>query len=73
MNNTPFENLANAIIVNAANDYRKALKDLQCNADYGPALQMKSDCERFFLSSWFSALTSVDGNRLMGMLQKEVA
>ena len=27
--NDPYENLANAIIVQAANDYRKALRDLK--------------------------------------------
>lgn len=71
--NSPYENLANAIIVKAADDYRKALKDLKRNRSYGPALQMKSECERFFHSDWFSALTTVDGNRLMGMLRAEVA
>lgn len=70
---TAYENLANAIIVCAANDYRKALKELKQNSSYVPAIIMKNDCERFFASEWFSALSKVDGNRLMRMLREEVA
>lgn len=69
---SPYENLASAIIVKAADDYRKALKELRRNPDYRPALQTKSDCEHFFHSGWFSVLTAVDGNRLMRMLRAEV-
>ena len=36
-------------------------------------LDDKNDCERFFRSSWYKTLTSVDGEFLMRTLQKEVA
>ena len=69
---SPYENLANAIAELAAKDYRKALKDLKRSPRNDAALQMKAECERFFRSGWYEALTSIDGERLMAMLQREV-
>ena len=71
--NTPYENLANAIIVQAANDYRAALRTLEQNPKYPPALQDKSEVEGFFRSEWYTLLTSVDGETLLRMLREEVA
>lgn len=69
----PYRELANAIVIQAANDYRKALRDLKKNSSYEPALIMVGDCERFFKSSWFSFLTELNGEVLMNDLKKEVA
>ena len=71
--NDPYENLANAIIVQAANDYRKALRDLKRNTDYAPALRDKSEVERFFRSGWYQMLTPVSGELLLKKLQAEGA
>ena len=71
--NDPYENLANAIILQAANDYRAALRTLERNPKYAPALQDKSEVERFFRSEWYKLLTSVDGETLLRMLREEVA
>lgn len=30
------------------------------------------ECERFFRSGWYQALTSVDGEHLMAKLRKEI-
>ncbi len=68
----PYEALANAIILQAVTDYRKALKQLARTPDYKPALKDKRECEAFFQSQWFKVLTTVDGTRLMNQLQKEV-
>ena len=68
---TTYENLANAIILRAVEDYREALRDLEVNPRYPLALRTVSDVERFFRSGWFSALTSLDGVVLMKKLQKE--
>lgn len=66
------ENLANAIVVQAAEDYRRALKALKrCDRDR-EAIAMKEECERFFQSGWFSVLTSVNGEWLMRKLREEV-
>ena len=69
----PYENLANAIILQAVADYRKALKQLKQNPDYPEALGTKREVERFFHSQWFQCLTKVDGPALLKTLQKEVA
>lgn len=58
----PYENLANAIVIRAADDYRmtenpKELKEI----------------EAFFLSGWFTALTKTDGGSILKMLREEKA
>lgn len=68
----PYENLANAIIVQATEDYRRALKALKRRCRDKDALAVKEECERFFQSGWFSVLTSVDGEWLMRKLKDEV-
>ena len=68
----PYENLANAIIIQAAKDYSKALRRLRkCSRDRTAGC-IKQDCERFFRSGWFQTLTSLDGDLLMEKIQKEV-
>ena len=57
---TPYENLANAIVLSAVRDYRNSTsKD-----------EMQS-IERFFRSEWFSVLTSVDAEFLIQTLREE--
>ena len=68
---TPYENLANGIVLRAVDDYRDALRDLRVNPSYPDALRTVSEVERFFRSGWFSVLTSVDGVLLLEKLQKE--
>ena len=68
----PYENLANAIILQAVKDYRQALKLLGRNSKCTSALSTKDECERFFRSEWFRYLTSVDGNMLIRKLKAEV-
>ncbi len=67
-----YENLANAIILQAVKDYRDALKALKRNPDYRIAQSGKKECEQFFCSEWFQALTSIDGRMLIRKLQREV-
>lgn len=67
----PYQNLANAIILKAVDDYRDALRDLRINPSYPDAQRTVSEVERFFRSVWFSALTSLDGVALMEKLRKE--
>lgn len=69
---TSYEGLANAIIVQAAKDYRAALMVLSENPRSILANRDKAECERFFLGKWFSELTEVDGKWLMRKLQREV-
>ena len=69
---TIYENLANAIILQAVKDYRMALKGLKANPRNRTAQAEKAEIERFFRSQWYSSLTDVDGEMLILSLQKEV-
>lgn len=67
-----YENLANAIILQAVKDYRMALRSLKVNPRNRTAQADKAEIERFFRSQWYSALTDVKGEMLIRSLQKEV-
>ena len=69
----PFEELANAIVLQAVTDYRKALKALRINPKNKDVLSDSTDCEAFFRSEWYSMLTSIDGETLLSKLRSEVA
>ena len=57
----PYERLANAIILSAAADYRSK-----------SAIDETLQIEKFFRSSWYQQLTSVDGEFLIRKLQDEI-
>lgn len=57
----PYENLANAIVLQAVKDYRDALKRLKKKSSNQAAISDAMECERFFRYGWYKALTSVDG------------
>ena len=69
----PYEMLANAIVLQAVEDYRRALRKLKSNPEYGPALYTKRAVERLFRSRWYGELTNVDPDILLNELKKEVA
>ena len=69
---TPWRNLANAIIEQAAKDYMRALRKLKKQPTNERAKQEKASIEKFFRSPWYEELTDIDGERLIKMLQKEV-
>ena len=69
---TCYTNLANAIILAAAKDHRRALRRLKKFPHDKEARYIKQDCERFFRSSWFQTLTSLDGEVLIEKLHREV-
>ena len=71
-NITKYENLANAIILQAVKDYRVALKCLKVNPRNKTAIADKDEIKRFFRSDWFSVLTSVGGEMLIRSLNMEV-
>ncbi|ADU27349.1 hypothetical protein [Ethanoligenens harbinense] len=70
--NDPYENLANAVILQAVRDYRTALKALRMNPRNKAAQTEKESVERFFRSQWYQALTTVDGEMLIKKLNEEV-
>ena len=67
-----YENLGNAIILQAVKDYREALRKHSKRSRYDPAVQTINEVERFFRSEWFSQLTSLDGEMLIRKLKAEV-
>ena len=69
--NDPYENLAQAVILQTVKDYRTARKKLKYHPKNKDAKLMIEDCERFFRSDWFGVLTSVDGQMLLRKLQEE--
>jgi hypothetical protein len=56
----PYEELANAIVLQAVKDYRL----------YEDKRELAS-IERFFRSAWFSTLTSINPEMLISELRKE--
>ena len=61
---SPYEELANAIVLQAAKDYRQALKKGHC--------QIQAGIERFFRSGWFGELTSLNAEYLIRRVNEEV-
>ncbi len=66
-----WENLANAIILQAVKDYREARKKLKKRPKNEDAKLMVSDCEAFFRSEWFKDLTNLNGEVLLKRLREE--
>ena len=67
----PYENLANAIIVLAAEDYRQALHRCHQHSEKEAYKQDKASIERFFRSDWFGDLTSLEPEVLIRKLCEE--
>ena len=67
-----YTELANAIVIQAAKDYRKALKILKRYPRYEPAKAVVAEVEEFFRSDWYRMLTSVDAEMLMRKIRREI-
>lgn len=68
----PYVRLANAIILQAASDYRRDLKKLKKNPQNRDVVNDALLIEKFFHSPWYQVLTTVDGEFLIQKLQKEI-
>ena len=68
-----YKELATAIVMQAVNDYRKALKGLKAKPTDKEALKTKRECEKFFRSGWLLSLTSINPQLIMDKINKEVA
>lgn len=71
MAKNPYEELGNAVVLQAVKDYRDSKRTLKKHPKNTVALKMKSECERFFVSENFSIFTSIDGKSLLAKLEKE--
>ena len=66
-----WEELANGIIIQAAQDWRAAMAILQENPEDPEARETVRETESFFLSEYYATLTKVDGAWLLGRLKDE--
>jgi len=67
-----WQNLANAIIIQAAKDYRAILKRLKKHPDNKTLTDQQRVMERFFVSKWFKTLCDLEGRALNSRIRKEV-
>jgi hypothetical protein len=68
----PFENLANAIVEQAAKDYVDALRRIKKNPRNKAAMGEAMELENFFHSGWYGLLTKVDPDYLIRRLREKV-
>ena len=66
-----YENLANAIILQAVSDYRTAIRNLSEEPGNWAEEDKKKELEEFFRSAGFKRLTMVDGEMLIRRLGEE--
>ena len=67
----PWQRLANAIVEQAAHDYRVALKGLRVDPESHSANDKANVLELFFRSEYMHVLTKLDGEFLIEQLRKE--
>ena len=67
-----WQDLANAIIIQAVKDHRRAQRVLKAHPRHIAAKKVKGETESFFRSDWYRALTNVDGEVLIKRLNSEV-
>ena len=65
--------LANAIIIQAAKDYKSALRILKRHPNSRAAMDEAMKIEQFFHSTWYGVLTQVNPDYLVNRLRKEAA
>lgn len=68
----PYEELSNAIVLQAVKDYRVTLQELKRDPISTNALHSMNELEKFFRSEWYSSLTAINGEVLMEKLRREV-
>jgi hypothetical protein len=66
-----WEELANAIIIRAAEDWREAKRKLQKHPGCAEAKAVVKETESFFLSRDYAVLTTYDGRKLLKRLREE--
>ncbi len=69
----PWDDLAQAVILQAVKDYRKVLKALVRRPDSLALKKEKKQCEAFFRSVWFGVLSGTNPDFILEELRKEVA
>jgi len=68
---SPYEALANAVVLQAVKDYRAAKRKLKRRPDNESAQRDLKECEIFFKSRHFNTFTDLDGKALLHRLEEE--
>ena len=63
--------LANAIVLQAVKDYRKAKQTLSRFPDNADAISVIAEVERFFKSDWFGEISDANGEWILKRLREE--
>ena len=66
-----WEELANAIILQAVKDYRDSRRRARKPRSAREARKRIAEVEKFFRSWWFYQLTDIDGDKLLEKLKEE--
>lgn len=73
VHNDPYENLANAIILQAVKDFRRCAKKIKRGGvGLDTAMKEAKEIMAFFKSNWFKTLTNLDPDILIKKLREEV-
>lgn len=67
----PYERFANAIVLYAVSNYRRALRYLKINPQSQATQIEKESLEHFFRSDWYHILTNVDSELLIKKLNEK--
>lgn len=67
----PYEELVEAIVIQAVVDYSMARQIRRTTADIDTAEGQMAEAERFFRSKYFISLTGVDGKEVLKKLKEE--
>ncbi len=68
----PYKELANAVILQAIEDYRQWTKEYSGGHDDRKLRKKLVELKEFFRSEWFSLLTELDGEQLLARLKSEL-
>jgi len=71
--NENWEKFAQAIILQAVEDYRKCRRLVRRKPGQVDAQKMIREVEYFFRSDWYKQLSDTDGNQIIELLRREVA
>ena len=66
-----YQALANAIIIQAAKDYKRVLRVIKKHPGSQAAMDEAKKLERFFHSRWYGVLTEVNPDYLIRQIQRE--
>ena len=67
-----YEDLANAIIVSAVEDYKRVTVHIKRNPGNKSAIAEKKRLEKFFHSEWYEMLTDLDASYLLRKVQEVI-